>query len=378
MAKKLTKEEVLERLKPRDIALIGEYTSARSRGMFKCLKCGFEWEATFGAVISGNKTGCPKCAGFNKTLEDIELSLKNKPFKFVDEYRGNNSNIKYKFKCDCGKEFEDYLSSAFLRKRGCGSCENIDINKDFNLFHKSVLNSYNKFLNKLKKMNYKLLSEYKNSSFPVKIECLKHNYKWETKPCYILNNFGMCEKCKEESRVTNKVKRQEKLFLNKINNDKFIKLVGEFKGLYVKTKFKCSTCNNEWETKPMYYYFYDSRCPKCKASKGELSVMRYLEDKNIRYKHEYSFNDLKGKGNRNYRFDFAILGPRGGVKALIEFDGIMHYKKKMKNQNLLDGLERDRIKSDFAKRKNIKLIRIPYWDFDNIDKVLDKELKGVV
>lgn len=376
--RKLTNEEVFKRLKPRNILPINEYTTAKDRGRFKCLKCGFEWEATFGAVISGNKTGCPKCAGFNKTLEDIEFSLKEKPFKFIDEYRGNNSKIKYKFKCNCGKEFEDYLSSAFTRKGGCGSCENVDIDKDFNLFHKSVLNSYNKFLGKLKELNYNLLSKYKNSSSTVEIECLKHDYRWKTKPCYVLEGFGICEKCKEELRIANKIKKQEKLFLNKINNDKFIKLVGDFKGLHVKTKFKCSTCQNEWETKPMYYYFYNSRCPKCKASKGELLIMEYLEDKNIRYKHEYIFNDLKGKKNRNYRFDFAILGPRGGVKALIEFDGIMHYKKKMKNQNLLDGPERDRIKSDFAKKKNIKLIRIPYWDINNIYNILNKNLKGVI
>ena len=50
----------------------------------------------------------------------------------------------------------------------------------------------------------------------------------------------------------------------------------------------------------------------------------------------------------------------------------------MKNQNLLDGLERDRIKSDFAKKKNIKLIRIPYWDIDNIYNILNKNLKGVI
>jgi hypothetical protein len=33
------------------------------------------------------------------------------------------------------------------------------------------------------------------------------------------------------------------------------------------------------------------------------------------------------------------------------------------------------MKRDYCKKNNIKLIEIPYWDFDNIEEILDKELK---
>ena len=36
---------------------------------------------------------------------------------------------------------------------------------------------------------------------------------------------------------------------------------------------------------------------------------------------------------------------------------------------------RDTIKTKYCKDNNIKLIRIPYWDFNNIEKILKKELK---
>ena len=35
---------------------------------------------------------------------------------------------------------------------------------------------------------------------------------------------------------------------------------------------------------------------------------------------------------------------------------------------------KDNIKSEFAKQHNIKLIRIPYWEFENIDDILYREL----
>ena len=36
--------------------------------------------------------------------------------------------------------------------------------------------------------------------------------------------------------------------------------------------------------------------------------------------------------------------------------------------------ENDKIKNEYAKKHNWKLIRIPYWDFDKIEEILEKEL----
>ena len=35
---------------------------------------------------------------------------------------------------------------------------------------------------------------------------------------------------------------------------------------------------------------------------------------------------------------------------------------------------RDNIKTKYCEDNHIKLIRIPYWDFDNIEQILTKEL----
>ena len=45
--------------------------------------------------------------------------------------------------------------------------------------------------------------------------------------------------------------------------------------------------------------------------------------------------------------------------------------------NLLDLMNRkhiDTIKTKYCEDNNIKLIRIPYWEFDNIENILIKEL----
>jgi len=54
-----SKEEVNILLKDRGICMIGEYTTALSKSLFKC-NCGNEWEATPGNIISGRQ--CPVCS----------------------------------------------------------------------------------------------------------------------------------------------------------------------------------------------------------------------------------------------------------------------------------------------------------------------------
>lgn len=34
------------------------------------------------------------------------------------------------------------------------------------------------------------------------------------------------------------------------------------------------------------------------------------------------------------------------------------------------------MKNDYVREKGYKLIRIPYWEFDNIEEILNEELKG--
>ena len=72
-------------------------------------------------------------------------------------------------------------------------------------------------------------------------------------------------------------------------------------------------------------------------------------------------------------FDFYL--PKYNI--CIEYDGQQHYKIDCFNNTLLDLMNlryRDDIKTNYCQQNNIKLIRIPYWDFDNIESILIKEL----
>ena len=62
----------------------------------------------------------------------------------------------------------------------------------------------------------------------------------------------------------------------------------------------------------------------------------------------------------------------------IEFNGIQHYEpktfggitKERALQNFKLQQERDKLKDDFCKDNHYPLLWIPYWDFDNIEKII--------
>ena len=73
-------------------------------------------------------------------------------------------------------------------------------------------------------------------------------------------------------------------------------------------------------------------------------------------------------------FDFKINGYLRPI--CVEFDGYMHYKPRG-TDNIEHFIQRkinDGIKNEYCLNKGIKLIRIPYWEFKNIENILIKEL----
>lgn len=96
----------------------------------------------------------------------------------------------------------------------------------------------------------------------------------------------------------------------------------------------------------------------CLKSIGEENIKKILSDKGISFISQYnSFSDL----NPRYKYDFYLPTQN----RLIEFDGEQHYRDTSWG-NYADTQRRDREKNEYALSHNIPLVRIPYWERDNI------------
>lgn len=118
-------------------------------------------------------------------------------------------------------------------------------------------------------------------------------------------------------------------------------------------------------------------CPKCKESRGEIEISKYLDQLNITYQSQYEIQLLsKGKLTNKAILDFYLEWNNN--KYAIEFHGIQHYEWtpifQTKEEFQLQ-LRRDEEVRKYCKTNNIQLIEIKY-DTDVIES-LDLYFKNV-
>lgn len=139
----------------------------------------------------------------------------------------------------------------------------------------------------------------------------------------------------------------------------------------------CKTHGEYWQ-RPMDH-LEGCGCPKCKTSKNEQRIIRWLDCNNIDYIHEKSFDDCRSPKNRPLKYDFYIPARN----LLIEYDGSQHTGTLNMGAYIITPeqsrriMEYDKIKNEYASRNNIRLLRIPYWDSKNIGTILDAEF-GII
>lgn len=117
-------------------------------------------------------------------------------------------------------------------------------------------------------------------------------------------------------------------------------------------------------------------CGCMNMSKGAFVIKKYLDDKFIDYEMEKTFDtcifpNTKAKA----KFDFYL--PK--FNMIIEYDGEQHFHDvSIFSESLEEIQKRDSFKNKWCEENNYILIRIPYTDFNNIDKILANKIKEAI
>lgn len=176
--------------------------------------------------------------------------------------------------------------------------------------------------------------------------------------------------CKECQRLTyNEVKRR-------IESQGYTLLSTEYKSYHDKLLVQCPQ-GHTYEVQ-LANFDYGKRCPHCQnVYKGENKIKEVLDSFNIEYKIQYVFKDCKYV--QVMPFDFYIPS----LNLCIEYDGEQHFKPicfggSYTKEELQERFQirklKDEIKNEYCKTNNIKLLRIPYTEFDNIEHILKNNL----
>ena len=364
----------------------------------------------------------------NRYLKEIDSTL----VLLEDKYL--NSNTDMKFRCECGKEFSTTWNNIMQGKRYCNFCaksKRFDnyrdytkeikeycismgytlitpyIHRCFDTFeyicnkHKDkgiqhsyydlMINSHSgcKFCGIESMGNLHRLDESMLKTATEKVGFIYIGYDYDNKdskykkvnihyicPNHIskgiqtikynnlLRSNGKCQYCIGKNRT----KEDLQIELDKLNDSVEILEYDDYSSPILA---KCKICGHEWKTTGVNLT-QGHRCPFCSKSNFEIEVSKVLNKWKYRFESEYVFDNCRDV--LPLPFDFYL----SDYNVLIEADGEHHYipikRGSMTKEEIIENFNKikfhDEIKDKYCKENSIYLIRIPYWERDNLEYFL--------
>lgn len=308
--------------------------------------------------------GCPKCIvrkskelGKLTTEIFIKRSMEKHGSKYsysLSEYKRINEKII--ITCPIHGEFLQ-TPNNHIQGAGCPKCSHLIMTQEE--WIKKVSEIHNN------KYNYSK-TKYVDSRTKVIITCPVHG-DFEQLANSHMQGTG-CEKCgiersaeKQTLTLNEWIEKANKIHFNKYDYSKV-----EYKSWNGFITIICST-HGEFEQRAGSH-LQGFGCPNCQDSKGEIRVRNWLLKFKFDFTSQHRFDNCR---NINpLPFDFYL--PE--LNWCIEYDGEGHYMEVKLwggKENLSLVQKHDQIKTQYCKDNGIKLLRIPYWDIDRIEEILE-------
>lgn len=212
--------------------------------------------------------------------------------------------------------------------------------------------------------------------------CNKHNKEFQR--CYstLVYCDSGCDECYKEL-IRNRSGMTKTEFgkkLHKVHPE--VDVLGEYVNNSTPIEMYCNKHNFKFSLSPSGILTRINCCPKSRITYKEESVCELLEKWGYKVTRQKTFDGCKDINLLPfdcYLDDFNII---------IEYDGEQHfYPVKFGEQSYEDMMKKyeytkhhDEIKTNFCKSKNIPLIRIPYYEYENLEYYLFDQLSklGVI
>lgn len=287
------------------------------------------------------------------------FQLTKDEYVVVEKYTATHSIIKM-FHNVCKKDFP-MRPNKFLSGQRCSHCKNERISKSKTKSHLK----FEKEFNDLRGKEYILNSEYKGVDKYIDVIHKKCNKSFPVTPNNFIHNHSGCPHC--HGIKDNDIFNQQlfKIHGNEIRN------LDEYRNNRTKILVQ-HMCGHKWKARPKDL-LKGSSCPSCNQSKGEKRISKWLEQSNMKHHSQYTFDGLQGINGGLLSYDFYLID----FNVLIEYQGNFHdgSARQQKESEFQIQQEHDRRKREYTIQNNIKLLEIWYWDYENIEQILEKYIQ---
>ena len=129
----------------------------------------------------------------------------------------------------------------------------------------------------------------------------------------------------------------------------------------------CKRCGYKWQATPDHL-LHGGCCQECSAMNNEIKLGNILTDLGYTIERQKKYDDCRDK--LPLPFDIYIQE----LNILVEYDGEQHYmpvnfggiSDEEAEDNFLKVQYHDAIKNEYCKSHKLALIRIPYWEKNNL------------
>ena len=315
-----------------------------------------------------NKFETKRCGNLRKLCVDCNLKNKTR-FKCVDCIATFSSN----------SNLQTHINGVHLKLKSfkCIQCDtqfsrNSDLQQHINAVH-------------LKIQRFKCIqcdTQYsKNTNLQQHINAVHLKIKMFACENCAVKFSSNCELQNHISAVHLKIQH----FKCDICNAKFSQnsnLQTHINAVHLKTKpCSCSLCAYKCSQNGSLQQHIKTCTGELNCSAGEFKIMKVLAELNLEKNENYLYNTSfwNVKDKNLLRWDFIVN--HNTSPMVIEYDGVQHYQavrfggsKEQAEKKHDDVKKRDKIKDDHCLANNIPILRIAYWDFDNIETLVKEFL----
>lgn len=290
---------------------------------------------------------------FKKYQSNIHPNL-----KLLSRYDGVRNKIKVQCLV-CNKIYET-LPSVLISGCNCKHCASVKTNDCF--------------VEELKNINPTVtpLENYISDRDCILVRCNVCNHEWKSRPTHLIRGHA-CPKCSHDKLGYGKRKTQAEFEYELSVINPTVKCLGKYEGRTKPVLVQSIICGHIWEATPNNLVFGKSGCPICMMSQGERVIYNYLLKNHIQFVPQKEFPELIGVNGGNLSYDFYLPY----YNMLIEYQGEQHDKPHHyfggQEQFIIQQIH-DARKCEYATNNNIELLEIWYWDFNNIEQILNKKL----
>jgi Zn finger protein HypA/HybF involved in hydrogenase expression len=279
-------------------------------------------------------------------------------YSLITEYKGTMQ--KYPIKCHTHGVWEVSLDNHIIKKSGCPKCKGIGFSLEEKIEKAKLLHD--------NKYDYSLIEEEIKQKNSYNFICKNCNSIFTNSWDNHINKKQGCPKCNPPGRK----KRTIESLIKQVSilNTGYEYNWDSYKG-YFDNGFQIKCQKHGWFFQQISNHLMGQGCPKCKQSRGEKEIEKFLIKNGIKYETQKTFEGCKSK--RMLPFDFYIPSKN----LCIEYDGELHTRSVEffgVDKSLEKTIKHDKIKNDFCRENSVNLIRISYINFNNIAYILSNEI----